>query len=464
MADKPRIRVPAVTIKAAEGEVQPGPWLLPVTGGWLPVGIGDTWNWWQRGFNVEAFSSPTAVVGACVAAYSQTVAMCPGDHWKVRGDGGRDRVTTSALARILKAPNSYQTISDFMLNITRCLYEDGNAYALALRNNRFEITELHLMNPRSSAAMMAGTGDIFYNLSGNIIVDHMLSTTFVPARDVLHIKLHTYDYNPLRGISPLVVAAKDVAANNAMLDQQISFYMNQARPSTVLSTDMILDATQVQALRDRWDEQSRGLATGGTPILTAGLKPVPLGMNSVDAQLAEIMKMSEQHIALAYRIPLAILGIGNTNLGSTEALMQGWLSTSLGFCLNHIEEAFGRLFGLGGYPDEYMELNTDALLRSAFKERVDSFARGVQGGIFEPNYARAEFGLPAVEYGDEPRVQQQVVPLSAAAGIPTAPGPASQPSAARVEVSTPKDFVDVRRSLQRRFRSSLERQQQLRAV
>jgi hypothetical protein len=49
------------------------------------------------------------------------------------------------------------------------------------------------------------------------------------------------------------------------------------------------------------------------------------------------------------------------------------------------------------------------------KDRIDMLVRGVQGGVFSPNEARAEEDLPAVEYGAEPRVQMQVVPLSAAA-------------------------------------------------
>ena len=52
---------------------------------------------------------------------------------------------------------------------------------------------------------------------------------------------------------------------------------------------MVLDKDQVQALRQRWDEQSKGLNRGGTPILTAGLKPQVLSMTAEDAQLADIM-------------------------------------------------------------------------------------------------------------------------------------------------------------------------------
>src|SRR5262249_32791283 len=115
--------------------------------------------------------------------------------------------------------------------------------------------------------------------------------------------------------------------------------------------------------------------------------------------------------------------------GSTELLMQSWIASGLGFALNHIEEAFGVLFQLKGQPDEYVEFDTAALLRSAFNVRIDALARAVQGGIFSPNEAREKEGLDEVKFGEEPRVQQQVVPLSAAGAIPAAPGPGAPPGA-----------------------------------
>jgi len=292
-----------------------------------------------------------------------------------------------------------------------------------------------LMSPRESAPQVVrSTGDVFYRLGGNDVVDLRMNgePMVVPARDVLHVRLHTsrerYPY-PLIGESPFAAAASDIMAGSAMMQQQIAFYMNQARPSAVLSTDLQLDKDQVQALRDRWNEQVKGLQQGGTPILTSGLKVQPWGTPPKDAELAEIMKLSGQNIALAYRVPLPLLGLGGQPMSSTEAMMQSWRATGLGFAANHIEEAFGLLFGLRGQPDEYVEFDTEALLRSAFKERIDALARGVQGGIYSPNEAREREGLESVEYGDEPRVQQQVVPLSAAAAIPTTPGPGAAPGA-----------------------------------
>jgi HK97 family phage portal protein len=393
---------------APEGAVRPGPYML--SNGWLPAG--SAWNYWQSGQNVQPYGSRSAMLEACISAYAQTVPMCSGDHWRSLPNGGRERVTNSALSRIMRRPNDYQSISDFLLNLTRRLYECGNAYAVAVRNDRAEIAELHLM--RTGAATVAEDGSIFYSLSGNEIIERRLDLSQgVPSRDVLHVRLHT-PRHPLKGESPILAAQLDLAMSGAALQQQVQFYINQSRPSFLLTTDTVMTRVQAQELRAWWNEQSQSENVGGTPILTSGLKAQPVQTNAVDNQLVESLKMNDQNIALAMRIPLQILGIGTSTFSSTEILMQSWLGTGLGFTLNHIEEAFGLVFRLRGVPDEYLELDTRALLRSAYRERIEGLARGVISGIYSPDEARAQEDLPAVPggHGAEPRVQEQVVPLS----------------------------------------------------
>ena len=102
----------------------------------------------------------------------------------------RERVTNSALSRILRRPNDYLTISDFLMNLTRALYTRGEAFAVALRNDRGEVTELHWM--REGRAEIAEDGSIFYSLRGNEVIEQRLDFSApIPARDVLHVRLHT---------------------------------------------------------------------------------------------------------------------------------------------------------------------------------------------------------------------------------------------------------------------------------
>lgn len=396
--------------KAAEGEYREGPYL--VDGGWVPSGT--PWNFFQTGLK-PASGGHSAMVEACVSAYSQTIAMCPGNQWRWNKDEGRERVTGSALVRILKRPNAYQSISDFLLNAVRQIYMEGNAYALILRNDRFEPTELHLMNSRHCAPQIAEDGEVFYHLGGNAIIERRLGGNIaVPARDVIHMRLHT-PRHPLIGESPLAAAALELAVGNAALQQQITFFLNQARPSFLLSTDSTLTKDQTLQLRESWNEQAAGLNRGGTPILSNGLKAQMIASSAKDSELADLLKLSDLAIARAFRIPIQVVGVeGGTPYASTEALMQHWKAQGLGFALNHIEETIGNSFKLGGQPDEYLEFDTSALLRSNFKERVEGWAAGVKGGIFPRNAALADFEMAPVDYGDEVWVQQQDVPLSVA--------------------------------------------------
>lgn len=410
--------------KAAEGEYRPGPYLL--SDGWLSATAGRFMNWWQMGYSVNSAGESGAMVEACVSAYAQTVAMCPGDHWRKLENGGRERVTTSALSRILKTPNDYQSISDLLLNLTRRLYEHGQAFALAIRNNRGEVIELHLM--RYGYPRIATDGSIFYDLSGNEIVEQRFDLgNPIPARDVLHVRLHT-PRHPLKGESPILATVLDRAMAGAALNQQVSFYLNQARPSFMLETDEKLTKDQVTALRELWNAQTQGEGAGGTPILSWGLKAKPVATSPHDAQLADMLKMTDQNVALAFRVPLQILGVGGTPFASTEALMSSWKASGLGFALNHIEEALGLLFKLKGVPDEYLEFDTKALLRSNFKEMIEGLARSTISGIHSSDEARNELDLPVTPggHGAMPRVQQQVVPLSYGTDMqPPKPGDAA---------------------------------------
>jgi HK97 family phage portal protein len=406
--------------KATEGEYRPGPYML--SDGWLSATAGRLINWWQSGYSLNPYGQGGAMVEACVSAYAQTVAMCPGGHWRKTADGGRELVTNSALSRILKRPNDYESMSDFLLNLTDRLYRQGEAYAIAIRNERNEITELHRM--LNGYPYIGTDGSIFYSLGGNEIVEKRFDLSLpIPARDVLHVRLKSTRH-PLKGESPILAVALDQALSGAAMNQQVAFYLNQARPSFMLETDQQLTKEQTDALRQRWNEQTTGENAGGTPILTWGLKAKPVGISANDSKLADMLKLTDQNVALAFRMPLQILGIGGTPFASTEALMSAWKSTGLGFALNHIEEAFGLLFRLKGMPDEYLEFDTDALLRSSFKEMIDALTAGTHR-VMTINEARARIGLPKVDGGDEVRVQQQDVPLSYGENLqPPSPAPA----------------------------------------
>ena len=427
---------------APEGQIIGQPYARVTTpdDGWLKMSWGL--GWWQAGHNVIA-TGENAVVDACVWAYVRAIAQLPGFHRRRRPNNEVIDVTTSALSRLLRYPNTYETRSDFLTHTVRSLLYDGNSYWLAMRNDRFEVASLHWMNPRNCRAYVAqDTGEIFYSVGENPIIDgdldaYLEKNYLIPQRDVLHIKLAT-PRDPLVGETWLTSLAADIANRGAMNMNLSNFFSNMSRPSGVLSTDQILTKEQVDELRGRWNEQSTGINAGGVPILTAGLSFKAMGLNAQDSQIIDTLKLNDRTIAGVFGVPGVLIGISETaTFSSTEALMNYWLSNGLGYLLDHIETAIDQFFQLSAV--EFCEFDTDALLRTAFRDRIEGLARGVQGGIFAPNEARAKEGFGEVEGGDEPRVQQQLVPLSFASlgSIPPAPGqlpaPAADPDDAPVD-------------------------------
>lgn len=427
-----------------------GPWtgspgpaggiMYPTDAGWISSSWGM--NFGQRAFD-PIRGGWNSVVYACICRYAFTIAQLPGYHQKQLDNNGTETITTSALSRILKKPNYYQTRSDFMRNMVFSLLAEGNAYAVGLRNARNEISELHQMpskgcrvlyGPPFDSSGMGAPGEIFYSIGGNPILNYWDDPAFangqrwiVPARDMLHFCGPSRPDDPLNGESPLVAGGLPIALSTGAGGMLASYFANAARPSGVLSTDLVLTKEQVVELRQRWDEHTTGLGAGGTPILTAGLKWDKVSLSAAEMQIAEQMKLSKEDIAMIFGIPLALINdMQGATWNNTEQLIMAWLRMGLGYYVDQIELAYDKIFNIE-LSGEYTYLDIDeALLRPDFKTRVEGLKNAVQGGVYSPDEARKKEGLPKAPKGagDEPRLQQQMVPLSAWDKMPPVVAPA----------------------------------------
>jgi HK97 family phage portal protein len=325
-------------------------------------------------------------------------------------DAHIEDVTTSAAYRTLKNPNSYQTTPDFLVNMVATTLFEGEAYALATRNDRNEITALHPL-PRGACSPMVDdeSREVFYAIGSSPLAPG--GTDYIaPARDVLAFRFHT-PRHPLVGESPIKAAAMAIGINVALSRTQAAFFANMNRPSGIISTDLQLNRDQIASLRAAFDEQSRGMASGKIPVLAGGLKFQPISITSQDAQLVEAQRMSLEDICRVFGVPPPLVGdLSHSTLNNAETLVQHFLSMSLGSYLETIERAFDRLFGLDG-GREYVELDTAALLRTDFQGRIDGLSKAVMGGLFTPNEARAREGLGPIDGGNSAFLQRQNTPI-----------------------------------------------------
>lgn len=369
-------------------------------------------NWFQTGLPVSGgYSTANAAVEACVAAYSQTISQCAFKHFKIKSDGSYELIRDSNVAKILNKPNDFQTPTDIFNNLIYGICYNGNGYIFSL-DDPTETDRIYLLNPKETTPeYIQETGDIYYSTGGQFAELAGVSTSvMIPSRFVGQVRLYT-PYNPLIGVSPIQAAAASIGANNAIVKNQASFFENMRRPSGVLTTDMSLKKDQILMLREAWDEQAKNMNSGGVPILSNGLKWDPLSITSQDAQLVEAWRMTVEDISRVFRVPKVIINsMENSTFSNVEQLMSFWLSSGLGFMVGAIEQMLRGFFRLP--PDETIECDTDSLLRSDLEGRVNAYGGAVTKGLMSPNEARRIFRLPPVDGGDEPRVQQQMVPLS----------------------------------------------------
>jgi len=206
------------------------------------------------------------------------------------------------------------------------------------------------------------------------------------------------------------------STGNSIQGHTGKFFDNMSRPSGVLQSDMTLTAEQTTQLRSRFNELSQDLATGGTPILTSGLKYQAISMSAVDAEIIKTYQMTIGDIARVFRVPLELIGASDKpTAGSTEQLMQYFVVSGLGFIIEHIENSLEKLFDLP--VGESIELDPAILLESTFKDKMEGLKISTTGGIMSPNEARHRVGLPEVDGGDQPLVQMQMVPVGLSAEL-----------------------------------------------
>jgi HK97 family phage portal protein len=376
--------------------------------------LGAREDGWQRNLEIPYYDATRIpIVYACGTAYAGTTSACPPQHKRIMEDGKHAIVKTSWQTRLLSKPNSYETTSQFFYNIVAEMKFKGASLAWLVRDNRSVPIAMHRI-PHGSWTIHVDpeTQEIFYGLTSSHdgLVPNNTPDLLIPARDVIHFRQYC-PRHPLLGESPITAAALAAGINVSLSQSQATFFAQMRRPSGVMSTDALLNKDQIKILREAFDEQSKLFAQGGIPILAGGLKFQPLSITSQDAQLIDAQKLTNEDLARVFAVPLPIVGtLDSATLTNSEVLVRFWLSTGLGALLENIEGSLWRAFDMS--QDEYIEFDTRALLRVDEKQRVESLCKGIQGGLYTPDEARGEVGLPKTEGGDQTFMQQQMFPIN----------------------------------------------------
>ena len=381
-------------------------------GGWGAVVVREPYTGaWQRNEELRAdtaLSNPA--VFRCVSLIATDVAKLRLRLVKIDDDGIWHETTSPAFSPVLRVPNRYQTIGQFLERwmISKLLW--GNTYVLKDRDERGVVTALYILDPARVTPLVAPDGSVYYQLDADDLAGLPDQELAVPAREIIHDRWNCA-FHPLVGLSPLYACGAAAQQGKQIESASTAFFSAGGRPSGMLVAPTEIDPITAQRLSETW----HNLGPGKTAVVGNGMKYESVGTSAADAELTEQYGMTVKVIAGCFGVPISMVDSSQQPpYANSEASALQYHSQCLQTHLTGIETNLDAGLEL---PAPYgTEFDLDDLLWMDTATRTKAAHDAVAAGVMTPNEARFKyFGLGPVPGGDSCYLQQQMFSLAALA-------------------------------------------------
>jgi HK97 family phage portal protein len=384
------------------------------SGGWMPMVVREpSTGAWQQNVEVRvdtALSNPT--VFRCVSLISGDIAKTPLRLVVLDAFGIWIETTSAAFSPVLRKPNRYQTIGQFLEQwmFSKLLF--GNTYVLKERDARGVVVALYILDPQRVTVLVAPDGSVYYQLTGANDLAGVSSgePIAVPAREIIHDRWNCA-FHPLVGLSPLYACGAAAFEANTIQAGSTEFFSKGGRPSGLLVAPTEIDPKTAERLSATW----HSLGPGKTAIVGYGMKYQDIGTSAVDSQLTEQVDNTVATIAGCFGVPISYVDSSKQPpYANSEATQLQYQAQCLQVHMTALECALDEGLEL---PAPYgTEFDIDALIWMDTATKTKAAHDAIAAGALSPNEARFKyFGLGPVLGGDSPYMQQQYFSLAALA-------------------------------------------------
>lgn len=437
-------------------------------GGWRRILEPFTGAWQQ---NVEEkrgdlITYPTLY--ACIMRIATDGGKLPYGLRTRSTDGIWTLATNPAYDPVLRKPNGYQTANQFREYWLITKLTNGNAYILKRRDARNVVTDLYVLDPERVLPMVSDAGEVYYQLQIdplNTLPDgYPAARLIVPASEIIHDRCITI-HHPLIGVPPLAAAHWPALKNMKIMRSATEFFANNAQPGGILTAPAGMTDSDAQAVKDYWATNFSGSNAGRVAIIGADMKFTPFAMKSIDSQMVEQMRYSDEQICQPFGIPPFMVGIGTIPSGlGVDGVYQIYYQNALQTHIEHMESLLDE--GLGIKAPLGVELDLEPLLRMDEAKRADVEAKLVGGKIKTPDEGRKRFNLAPTGGGDTLWGQHQDYPLGTLAERNDLnPAPIAEPVPSPDPEPTPApELSDEDKSIIASARDIVDRQQAIEAT
>ena len=335
----------------------------------------------------EETAMQSVAVYSCIRILAESIAGLPLHVYRSLPSGGRERANEHPLSRILHdEPNPEMSSFVYRETVMGHMLLYGNSYSQIIRNGRGEVVALYPLLPNKMEVGRNAGGQLMYTYYRDVgegAPGRKAGYCKLSRDEVLHIPALGFD--GLVGYSPIAMARNAIGMSLAAEEFGAKFYANSANPSGVIEyAKEIKDPEQFK--RD-WDAKHSGLNQHKTAILEDGMTFKPIQIHPTDAQFLETRRFQLHEIARLFRIPPSMLGdLERATYNSAEQMSLDFVKFSLNPWLARLEQAFFQSLLLPGEKGTYfIRFNLDGLLRGDHKARFESYALGIQNGIYSVN-------------------------------------------------------------------------------
>jgi len=369
----------------------------------------------RSGQNVTpATALQVSTVLACVRVLADGIAQVPLKLYRERPDGkGSDPATDHPLYDVLsRRPNPWQTSFGFRETMMFHLPLCWDFFALKNRvGSRGEIRELVPIEPSRMEVKRQPDMSLRY-----YVTTDRGQKREVPAADVWHVRGPSW--NSWVGMDAIRMVREAIGLALAIEADQAQLYKNGLRTSGAYSVEGNLNPEQYQDLRKYIAEWQA--TPGGPLILDRAAKYLAQTMTGVDAQTLESRILQVEEICRGFRVIPIMVGHADktaTYASAEQMFIAHVVHTLTPWCVR-IEQAIDSdlLSDEDRRAGIYAKFNLNGLMRGAFKDRIEGYARMLGSG-----------GAPPMAEINELRGFEEMNPVEWGNGKPEAAKPAVTP-------------------------------------
>ncbi len=290
------------------------------------------------------------------------------------------------------------TINQLISETVVSLYTDGNAFLYAPRDERGEVLEVRVIDPRRVEIYREGR-EVKYKVHSG----RGEPTAVFGQETILHIPLIAMP-GELRGINPIHQLRVSLALGLTLEDYAANFFRTGSTPTGIIEVPHDLTKEQGETLKAGWARHHSGQNIHTPGVLTGGATFKALTFRPEDAQLLASRQFTTEEIARIFRIPPNLLQVttpGAMSYNSVEQQNLAFVQYTLRPLVEMIERPLSTLILL---PDAFVKFSMDSILRGTTKDRYDTYRVGLQEGWLNVNDIRKFEDFSPIDSGDSYRM------------------------------------------------------------